>query len=120
MIFDIGEKRWGCGARVFKMEDEAGASERIFDIGRKKVTIEHFTDLNVWKEAHALTIDMYAVSKEFPADERFGLTSQIRRASSSIGANIAEGFRRYHYGDRVIFYYQARASLSEVQNFITR
>jgi four helix bundle protein len=80
--------------------------------------IKRFTDLEAWKQAHALTVSIYQLTKNFPKEEQFGITSQLRRCSSSVGANIAEGFSRYHYGDRLNFYYQARASLSEVQNFL--
>jgi len=47
--------------------------------------------LKVWEKAHVLTLDVYKSSKGFPRDEQFGLTSQMRRSSASIGANIAEG-----------------------------
>jgi hypothetical protein len=50
-----------------------------------------FRELKVWHKAHSLTLDVYAVTKTFPRDELYGLTSQIRRAAVSIRANIAEG-----------------------------
>lgn len=50
-----------------------------------------FRSMQVWHKAHALTLEVYRVSGEFPREEMFGLTSQVRRASSSIPANIAEG-----------------------------
>ena len=53
-----------------------------------------FRDLKVWKESMLLVEDVYRVSRGFPADERFGLTSQIRRAAVSIPSNIGEGGRR--------------------------
>lgn len=53
--------------------------------------MQDFRQLKVWQKAHALTLELYEETKRFPPDERFGLTSQIRRGSSSIGANIAEG-----------------------------
>ena len=58
------------------------------------------------------------VLKKFPKEERFGIIDQLRRAVSSITANIAEGWGRYHFADRIKFYYQARGSCSEVQNFL--
>ncbi len=54
--------------------------------------IQKFTDLEVWKSSHELTIFVYKITKNFPKDEIFGITSQIRRASVSIESNIAEGF----------------------------
>jgi len=77
-----------------------------------------FYQLDAWKKNHHLTLTIYKASKKFPKDEKFGLISQLRRAASSVTANIAEGFGRYHYNDKVRFYLQARGSLKEVQNFI--
>lgn len=53
--------------------------------------MQSFRNLKVWEKAHFLTLDVYRSSKTFPRDEMYGLTSQMRRAASSIGANIAEG-----------------------------
>ena len=53
-----------------------------------------FRDLDVWREAMLLVQDVYMASRQFPADERFGLTSQLRRAAVSIPSNIGEGSRR--------------------------
>ena len=78
--------------------------------------IQKFTDLEVWKEAHKLTLLIYTSSKKFPKDELFGLVSQIRRAVISIESNVAEGFARFHFKDRLNFYYQSRGSISEVQS----
>lgn len=80
--------------------------------------IKHFTDLDAWKVNHELTLSVYKITKKFPKDERFGLVDQLRRAASSITANIAEGWGRYHYADKIRFYYQARASNCETQNFL--
>ena len=59
---------------------------------------------------------IYEITKKFPKNEQFGLTSQIERAVISITSNIAEGFSRYYFKDKVRFYYMARSSVSEVQN----
>ena len=53
--------------------------------------MQSFRNLKVWEKAHAVTLDIYHASRSFPKDELYGLTSQMRRASASIGANIAEG-----------------------------
>jgi four helix bundle protein len=52
--------------------------------------MQSFRNLKVWEKAHILTLDVYKSSKGFPRDELYGLTSQMRRSSASIGANIAE------------------------------
>ncbi|MDO8617496.1 MAG: four helix bundle protein [Candidatus Uhrbacteria bacterium] len=80
--------------------------------------VEKYTDLETWKRAHWFTIEIYKMTKLFPKEERFGLTDQSRRSASSIGANIAEGFGRYHFKDKNKFYYQARGSLFEIQNHL--
>lgn len=80
--------------------------------------IQNFYDLEAWKEGHKLVIDIYKTTNSFPNEEKFGIISQIRRASGSITANIAEGFARYHFNDKIRFYHQARGSLAEVQNFL--
>ena len=77
--------------------------------------ISKFSDLEVWKESHKLTLLIYKSTESFPKSEIFGLTSQIRRAVVSIESCIAEGFSRFHYKDRLNFYFDARGSLSEVE-----
>lgn len=56
--------------------------------------MRNYEDLQVWRKAHSLTLEIYKNTRCFPIEERFGLTSQIRRSCSSIGANIAEGCGR--------------------------
>jgi four helix bundle protein len=80
--------------------------------------IQNFYELDAWKEGHKLVINIYKITKDFPSEEKFGIISQLRRAASSITANIAEGFERYYFNDKIRFYYQARGSFSEVQNFL--
>ncbi|MBM3212056.1 four helix bundle protein [Candidatus Poribacteria bacterium] len=78
--------------------------------------IKSFTDLNVWKEGHKLVLHIYKLTKEFPKEEMFGLTNQMRRAAISITSNIAEGFSRYSYKEKMQFYSTALGSLTELQN----
>src|SRR5882724_11566053 len=61
-------------------------------------------ELIVWQKVHQFVLGIYRFTKEFPADERFGLTSQIRRAAVSVPANIAEGFPKRGANDKVRFY----------------
>jgi four helix bundle protein len=82
-------------------------------------TIKTFYDLDVWQQGHKLVLDLYNISKKFPSEEKFTLTSQLVRAGSSITCNISEGFSRFYYKDKARFYYHSRGSLSEVQNLIT-
>ena len=78
--------------------------------------IVSFTDLNAWKEGHKLVLSVYKVTSSFPANEKFGLVSQMNRAVISITSNIAEGFTRIGVKDKINFYYMAKASLTELQN----
>ena len=75
-----------------------------------------FTSLEVWQEAHRLTIVIYKLSTKFPKSELYGLTSQIRRASVSVELNIAEGFGRYHLAEDIKFLFNSRGSIAEVQS----
>lgn len=80
--------------------------------------IKNFYDLNVWQDAHKLAIEIYKITKNFPKEEQFGLVSQMRRAASSVTANIAEGFGRFHYKEKIKFYQQSRGSAVELQDHI--
>ncbi|MCG2701400.1 MAG: four helix bundle protein [Candidatus Falkowbacteria bacterium] len=80
--------------------------------------IKHFVHLNAWQKNHQLVLKIYRLTKKFPKDELYGMVSQTRRAVSSITANIAEGFGRFHYNDKIRFYTIARGSSAEVQNFL--
>lgn len=81
-----------------------------------KKNIRSFTDLDTWQEGHKLVILIYKASREFPREEQFGLTNQIRRAAISITSNIAEGFSRHSFKEKAQFYSIALGSLTEVQS----
>ena len=78
--------------------------------------IKSFTDLDVWKKSHKLVLTIYKIIKKFPDQEQFVLSNQMTRAAISITSNIAEGFSRDSYKDKIRFYYMARGSLTELQN----
>lgn len=80
--------------------------------------MQDFKRLKLWDKAHQLTLEIYAMSKRFPKDELFGLTSQIRRASSSVAANIAEGSGRRSRKEFTYFLGIAIGSISEVEYFL--
>jgi four helix bundle protein len=80
---------------------------------------EGFENLQVWQKAHALMLFVHReVVAKFPKDEKWDLADQIRRSSKSVGANIAEGYARFYYKDRVRFCYNARGSLAETENHL--
>ena len=81
--------------------------------------MQNFRNLDIWKHAHEIALDVYHISAKFPKEEQFGITSQLRRASTSIGANIAEGAGRRTDNDFRQFLYNAMGSLKECDNFLT-
>ena len=78
--------------------------------------IKSFTDLIVWKEGHKLAVLIYQTTRKFPREEMYSLSDQMRRASVSITSNIAEGFGRQGYKEKIQFYYIAHGSLTELEN----
>lgn len=79
-------------------------------------TIKSFENLIIWQEARKFTSKIYNLTRDFPQEELYGLTSQIRRAAVSVMSNIAEGFDRRTTKEFINFLIIARASVSEVQN----
>jgi len=77
-----------------------------------------FKDLIVWQKAHHFVLDVYNFTKLFPKDEIFGLTSQFRRASVSIAANIAEGYKRTGKKEKLRFYNISQSSLEECRYYL--
>lgn len=72
--------------------------------------------LEAWQEAHRFAVMIYKLTRTFPKEETFGLTSQIRRAAVSVSSNIAEGFGRTSVKEKLRFYDTAHASILETQN----
>lgn len=77
-----------------------------------------FEDLIVWQKSQDYAVEIYQVTKEFPKEEIFAMTSQLRRAASSISANIAEGYGRESKKDKLHFYTIAYGSMLETKNFL--
>ena len=77
--------------------------------------MKDFRELKVWEKSHELTLDIYKMSLGFPKEEQFGITSQIRRAATSIGLNIAEGCGRGSDADFKRFLYIALGSATETE-----
>lgn len=75
-------------------------------------------NLRAWKVAMDLVKDVYEATKNYPAEERYGLTSQTRRAAVSIPANIAEGIGRNHNKDTIQFLYVSRGSAYELETLL--
>ncbi len=82
------------------------------------MSIKNFRDLNVWQESIKLVKDVYIITKEFPPEEKYNLTKHLKESSRGTAANIAEGFGRYFYKEKLQFYGIARGCLNEVINDI--
>lgn len=72
-----------------------------------------FRDVIAWQKAHSLVLNAYELTKQFPKEELFGLTSQMRRSAISVAANISEGYRKKSKPDKTRFYNIAQGSLDE-------
>ena len=77
-----------------------------------------FVDLRMWKQAHCFVLEMYKLTTAYPKHELFGLVSQFRRASVSIPANIAEGYKRLSKTEKLRFFNIAQSSLEECRYYI--
>jgi four helix bundle protein len=80
--------------------------------------VRNHEDLEVWQRAHTLTVKLYRVTEAFPRSEMFGLTSQIRCAAGSIGANLAEGCGRWSDAELARYVQISMGSASELQNHL--
>ena len=81
-------------------------------------SLRSYRELVVWQKSMDLTVRIYALTRRFPAEERYGITSQMRRAASSIPANIAEGQARRSTGEFLQSLGVARGSLAELETFL--
>jgi four helix bundle protein len=84
----------------------------------KQEKITTFTQLRTWQKASDLVVAIYEITKLFPKDELFSLTSQIRRSAVSVPSNIAEGFSRASAKDKAHFYVMSLGSLTETLNHV--
>ena len=84
--------------------------------GNTTEKITSFTQLFAWQEGHQLVLSVYKLTRDFPKDELFGITSQMRRCAVSITSNIAEGFSRNSWKEKLQFYAVSLGSVTELQN----
>jgi four helix bundle protein len=82
------------------------------------MSLNSYRDLRVWQQGMALAEDCYRLTRSFPKEEMFGMTSQIRRASSRIPSNIAEGYGRGHRGEYFQFLRVAQGCLKELETHL--
>ena len=80
--------------------------------------MQRFTDLVVWQRSHKLVLSVYELTKSFPREELYGVTSQFRRAAVSVPANIAEGSKRKQPQDYARFLNIAESSLAETEYYV--
>ena len=84
----------------------------------KRVSARDFRDLVAWQRAHSFVMSVYKLSHHFPKHELYGLTSQLRRASVSIPANIAEGFKKRTKPDKARYFNIAQGSIEECRYYL--
>ena len=77
-----------------------------------------FESIIAWQKAHAFVMLVYEITQQFPIEEKFGLTSQFRRAAISIEANIAEGYKKIGRADKLRFLNIAQGSVEECRDYI--
>jgi four helix bundle protein len=80
--------------------------------------LKNYKELKVWQRAYKLCFEIYQITKSFPIEEKYGLTSQIRRAAVSVPSNIAEGYGRKTTGEYIQALYIAYGSLCELETQI--
>jgi len=78
----------------------------------------NYKTLEIWKKSLLLVKDVYTITRAFPKDELYVLTSQLRRAAISIPANVAEGYGRNHKKDSIQFFHVSRGSLYELETLL--
>jgi four helix bundle protein len=84
----------------------------------QRLPAQNFQDLVVWQKAHQFVLGVYLLSRNFPREEIYGITSQFRRAAVSILANIAEGFKKRGRPDKLRFMNVAEGSLEECRYYL--
>lgn len=84
----------------------------------EKRAVKHFTDLIAWQKTREIKQKIYKIIQSFPEEEKYNITSQMRRAACSVTANIAEGYGRYHYKENIQFCRLARGSIYELQDHL--
>ena len=92
--------------------------EKVEDKKVERRVAKNFQDLIVWQKAHQFVLSVYSLSRAFPKEELYGLTSQLRRAAVSIPANIAEGFKKSGKPDKCRFMNIAQGSMEECRYYL--
>ena len=87
-------------------------------MNRRMDMTQSFENVIAWQKAHAFVLLVYEITRGFPDDERFGLTSQFRRAAVSIEANFAEGYKKLGKADKLRFFNTSEGSMSECKDYI--
>jgi four helix bundle protein len=105
----------GNGQWAMEIEVNKGNGSFLEEPAGEYRTVQDYTDLRVWQLGVDLAVAVYEATRTFPADERFGLTSQLRRAGVSVPSNIAEGNARNSTADYLRFLRLSRGSLAEIK-----
>lgn len=115
----MGSRVWGMGIGLpLSVEAQplpGEAQDRTGFLHQQFMGLKTYQDLEVWQLSMDLATEIYCLTRGFPSDEKFGMTSQMRRASTSVPCNIAEGYGRVHRGDYLRHLSIARGSLFELE-----
>src|SRR5580704_9953656 len=111
---DTAPRRRGSGRSRWEARTREAVSSQQSAVRGSQADMKNFRDLQVWSKAHELTLRVYRETARFPREELFGLTSQIRRCSASVAANIAEGCGRRGNAELHRFLQVASGSASEL------
>ena len=95
----------GASDKNTRIQEDKGSSEML----------ENYKELKVWQKSYQLCLGIYKITKKFPGDEKYGLTSQVRRAAVSVPSNIAEGYGRKTTKEYIHALYIAYGSLCELE-----
>ena len=86
--------------------------------GKYQLHSQSFEDVETWRKAHKWVLKIYRFTENFPKQELFGLTSQLRRSAVSVPANFAEGFKKLGLADKIRFYNISQGSLEESRYYL--
>lgn len=78
-----------------------------------------FYELSIWKQGYDLLMEVYNLTEKYPSEEKYAITSQLRRSANSVIANIAEAHGRYHYADKIRVLYISRGEIQETQSHLS-
>src|SRR5690242_11528097 len=106
-----------CAMRMWRKRFSIADSWQ-FAVGRRRRSMQDFRKLIVWQRAQDTCVSIYKLTAAFPAEERYGICSQLRRAAVSVGANLAEGSKRQSNADKARIFNIAQGEAAEAMSIL--